>query len=106
MKHLIAVVSLSTLFSMAAFALLVTADRQLGMPLPYSIPWSFTAISVFVPLVFAIANAVRLHRPVIVKVAPPQPSPRLAASPAARRRAEGVVLLDMSSANKPRGRAA
>jgi hypothetical protein len=108
MKRLVAVVALSTLFSLAAFAVLVTADRQLRVPLPYSIPWSLTAVSVVAPLMFAIANAVRMRRPVVIKVKPvaPPPAPRAIDSPAARRRAQGVVLLDFSSAKKVRERAA
>ena len=107
MKRLIAVATLCTLFSVSAFAVLVSADRRLGVPLPYSIPWAFAVVSAVAPIVFAIANAVRMRRPVIVKVTPVTPrSAEGLPDPAVPRRAEGVVLLDFSSAKKLRERAA
>jgi hypothetical protein len=108
MKHHVAIVAVCALLSMAAFAVLVTADRQLGLPLPYTIPWSFTTVSIIAPAVFAIANAVRLRRPVVVKPTPARSRSAHRASdtlsPAAR--AEGVVLLDFSTARQPQGHAA
>ena len=99
MKRFFAVVALCVLFSIAAFAVLVTADRQLGWPLPYSIPLSFTIVSIVAPAVYAVANAVRRWRPVVIKATPasPPPAPRLSDTATARRRIEGVVLLDFSN---------
>jgi hypothetical protein len=108
MKRHLAVVAVCALLSIAAFAVLVTADRQLGLPLPYSIPWSFTTVSIIAPAVFAIANAVRLRRPVVVKPTPVRSRsaqhPADTLSPATR--AEGVVLLDFSNARKRQEQAA
>ena len=113
MKRLTAVVGLCSLFSIASFVVLVAADRQLGMPLPYSIPLSFTIVSILAPAMFAVANVVRMRRPVVIALAPVTP-PRAAAAPsnartepaAPRRPAEGVVLLDFSTARTIAGRAA
>jgi hypothetical protein len=113
MKRLVAIAGFCSLFSAAAFAVLVAADRQLGLPLPYSIPLSFATISIVAPALFAVANAVRRRRPIVIKVAPvarrraptgtgsvrPEPAP-------VRRPAEGVVLLDFSKATATTGRAA
>jgi hypothetical protein len=113
MKRLTAVVGLCSLFSIASFAVLVAADRQLGLPLPYSIPLSFTTISILAPAMFAVANAVRLRRPFVITVAPVTPV-RATAAPSnpgrdaavPRRPAEGVVLLDFSKPRAVAGRAA
>ena len=106
MKHLVLVFTLCCLFSVAAFGMLVAADRQLGLPLPFSIPLSFTAASIVAPALFALANAVRLRRPVILKAAA-APSPITQPhTAAARRAAEGVVILDFSTAKKFREQAA
>jgi hypothetical protein len=108
MKHFTAVVALSALLSVAAFGVLVTADRRLGLSLPYSIPLSFIVVSIVAPALFALANAVRLRRPVIIKVKPvaPRPAQGVADASVAGRAAQGVVLLDFSNAQKLRERAA
>lgn len=106
MKRLVAVVALSSLLSISAFAVLVTADRQLGLPLPYTIPWSFTVVSIVAPAAFAIANAVRMRRPIIIHRTPVVSAATSSLPAAARRTAEGVVLLDFSDAGKLRERAA
>ena len=99
MKHLVAVVALCSTLSIAAFVVLVAADRQLGLALPYSIPVSFTAVSILAPALFAIANAMRLRRPLVISLPPAAPRERAGT-------AEGVVLLDFSQAGTLRGRAA
>lgn len=108
MKHFTAVVALSALFSMSAFAVLVTADRQLGFALPYTIPFSFTVVSIVAPAVFAVANAIRMRRPIIINRTPvvAAPAPGLTDAPPARRTAEGLVLLDFSKAKNLQERAA
>ena len=108
MKRLIAVATLCAVFSASAFAVLIAADRRLGVPLPYSIPWAFTVVSMVAPIVFAIANAVRMRRPIILKVTPvvQRPAAGVPDSPAAHRPAEGLVLLDFSAAKRMQGRAA
>ena len=107
MKQLVTVFAICAVFSVAAFGVLVTADRRLGLPLPYSIPFSFTVVSLGAPVLFAIANAIRLRRPVMVK---PAPIIRRASQPlegaAPIRRVQGVVLLDFSGAGKLTERAA
>jgi hypothetical protein len=108
MKRHVAIVAVCALLSIAAFAVLVTADRQLGLPLPYTIPWSFTTVSIVAPALFAIANAIRLRRPVVVKPTPVRSRAARGASdvlPPANR-AEGVVLLDFSNARKRQEQAA
>ena len=102
MKQFVAVGALCATFSVSAFAVLVTVDRQLGLPLPYSVSMSLGVVSIAAPLMFAIANAVRVRRPVVIRAtpAPPRPAPRIADTPAARRRAQGFVLLDCSTAKK------
>jgi hypothetical protein len=107
MKRLVAVVALSSLLSVSAFAVLATADRQLGLPLPYSIPWSFTVVSIVAPAVFAIANAIRMRRPIVIHRTPVVSAvPGAMPEATARRTAEGLVLLDFSDARKLRERAA
>ena len=107
MKRLVAVVALSALLSIAAFAVLVTADRQLGLPLPYTIPTSFTVVSVLAPAMFAIANAIRMRRPIIINRTPVVSAPaRVLPDAPARRTAEGLILLDFSTAKNARERAA
>jgi hypothetical protein len=104
MKRFAAIVSLSTLLCIAAFVVLVIADRQLGLPLPYSIPISFAVVSMAAPAAFAVANAIRLRRPVIIATGP---TPRRAHETAmACRHAEGVVLLDLSKRDTLQERAA
>jgi hypothetical protein len=108
MKRFFAVVALCALFSIAAFAVLVTADRQIGLALPYSIPLSFTIVTIVAPAVYAVASAVRRWRPVVIKAKPmpPPPAPRLSNAATVHRRIEGVVLLDFSNAVSLHGRAA
>jgi hypothetical protein len=108
MKRFVAIVTLCALLSIGAFGALITADRQLGLPLPYSIPLSFTVVSILAPMLFAVANAVRLRRPVMIKAAPVvvRTTRRAADNPAVRRPAEGVVLLDFSNARRTREEAA
>ena len=109
MKRCVAVVALCSAFSAASFIVLVTADRQLGLPLPYSIPLAFTTVSILAPALFAVANAVRIRRPLVVKVAAVAPrtasgavSNAGATGAVVRRPAEGVVLLDFSKATAAR----
>ena len=109
MKRCVAIATLCALFSLSAFAVLVAADRQLQLPLPYSIPLAFTVVTVAAPIVFAIANAVRMRRPIIIKTTPVverKAAPGLPDQAAMPRPAEGVVLLDFSSAKTLQGRAA
>lgn len=109
MKRCVAIFTLCSLFSLSAFAVLIAADRRLGLPLPYSVPLAFTVVSIAAPIVFAIANAVRMRRPIILKVTPVVQRPAAAGlpeAPAAHRPAEGLVLLDFSQSNKLQGRAA
>lgn len=107
MKRFVAVAALCAVFSIAAFAVLVTADRQFGLPLPYSIPVSFAIVSIVAPAVYAVASAVRRWRPVAIKAKPvlPPPAPRLTDAARARR-VEGVVLLDFSHARRMQEQAA
>ena len=101
MKQFAAVGALCAVFSVSAFAVLVTVDRGLGLPLPYSVSVSLGAVSIVAPMMFAIANAVRLRRPVIIRqTPPPRPAPRLSVASIRRPRAEGVVLLDFSNAKQ------
>jgi hypothetical protein len=108
MKRFVAVAALCAMFSIAAFAVLVTADRQFGLPLPYSIPVSFAIVSIVAPAVYAVANALRRWRPVAFKARPvaPPPASRLRDAATARRRVEGVVLLDFSNARRMQEQAA
>ena len=109
MKRFVAVVGLCSAFSAGSFVVLVAADRQLGLPLPYSIPVSFVTVSILAPALFALANALRRRRPLVLAVAPAAPRGAVAArgagAPAQRpaaRAAEGVVLLDFSKAKVAR----
>ena len=108
MKRLIVIFTLCCMLSAGAFAVLLAADRQLGMPLPYSIPLSFTVATIIAPILFALANAIRLRRPVIIQAAAtPASRPQHAGDTSpVRRPAEGVVLLDVSTARKLREQAA
>jgi hypothetical protein len=106
MKRFSAVVALSALFSVAAFAVLVAADRQFGVPLPYSIPLSFTIVSIVAPAAFALANAVRRRLPARVIPVTPRPAVGFTAPVKERRQAEGVVLLDLSNARTLKEQAA
>ena len=109
MRRCVAITTLCALFSLSAFAVLLAGDRQLGLPLPYSIPLAFTVVSVMAPLVFAVANAVRMRRPILIKPIPVverRAAPGLPDARAVHRPAEGVVLLDFSSAKTLQGRAA
>lgn len=103
MKLVLSVITAFSVLSVAAFAVLMAADRRLGVPLPYSISVSFTAVSLVVPALVAIGQFARARRPIVVKVtpvAPPASNGRTAATtrPVTRPRSvEGVVLLDLSS---------
>ena len=106
MKRLIVFFSLCTVLSVCAFAVLLAADRQLDVPLPFSIPLSFTIVSILAPAAFAAANAVQMRRPVIVAATPPPRPQKPAIEHAGGRTAEGVVLLDFSAARRLKDRAA
>jgi hypothetical protein len=102
MKWLMSVLVVFTLLSAAAFAVLIIADRLLGVPLPYSIPLSFAAVSVCAPLLVALAHALRRRRPIVVqppvtRTAPLKPGHLATIARSRPRQAQGVVLLDLSS---------
>jgi hypothetical protein len=104
MKRIAAIWFVSTLLSVCAFAVLLVEDRHLGVPLPYSLPLAFAVVLAIpvTPLLFSrklrrmskkLLAQPRVRRPAI------QPAP-VAAVQRPRRPAEGVVLLDFSSARR------
>jgi hypothetical protein len=105
MKHLIAVVAFFTLLSIAAFGVLIAADRELGVALPYSIPLAFAVPAALAPAFAALAHAMRRRRPIVMQMAPPRPAPTASPTPRPRaaavarggHQAQGVVLLDLST---------
>ena len=105
MKRVVIAWILCTVLSLGSFALLVLADRRLGVMLPFSLPLAFAGVSALAPGLFALFEALRARRPVVVYQAPPreipvernrEPSP-LPADRRRRRMAQGLVLLDCSS---------
>lgn len=104
MKRIAAIWLLSVLLSLSAFAVLLLEDRRLGVPLPYSLPLAFAVVLAIpvTPLLFSrkvrrmskkLLAQPRARRPAI------QPAPAVRA-PRPRRPAEGVVLLDFSTARR------
>jgi hypothetical protein len=105
MKRVIVAWILCTVLSLGSFALLVLADRRLGVMLPFSLPLAFAGVSALAPALFALFESLRARRPIVVREAPPrevpaerdrEPAP-LTAGRRRRRTAQGVVLLDFSS---------
>lgn len=110
MKRLIVFWTCCSLLSLAAFAVLLYEDRRLGVPLPYSVPLAFAAIVALpgTPMIFsrkvrALSRTLRARLRVPVEPVQPPASTRATRRPKA---AEGVVLLDFSSAAGSRHRAA
>jgi hypothetical protein len=106
MKRLVIAWMLCTVLSAGSFAVLVVADRRLGVALPFSLPLAFAAMSALAPGLFALFEALRARRPIVVRdtpvreVAPPKRNDSVAPVASARRsarRAQGLVLLDCSS---------
>jgi hypothetical protein len=103
MKLVLSAITVFAMLSTTAFAVLMAADRRLGVPLPYSISFSFAVVSLLVPGAVALSHLARARRPIVVKLTPVA-SPGSNARPAATtprvapsRPVQGVVLLDMSS---------
>jgi hypothetical protein len=108
MKRLVVLWMLCTILSAGSFAVLVVADRRLGVALPFSLPIAFAAMSALAPGLFALFEALRARRPIVVREAPvvvrevaapsrEKPTPSSAAERRRGRRAQGLVLLDCSS---------
>jgi hypothetical protein len=104
MKFLSVVWSLSTVLALGSFGVLLLQDRRLGVPLPYSVGIAFTAMAVLVPALFGLYERLRAKRPIRVRADAPTTA---ATRPASRpRTAEGLVLLDFSTASSTRENAA
>ena len=110
MKRLVVLWMLCTVLSAGSFAVLIVADRRLGVALPFSLPIAFAAMSALAPGLFALFEALRARRPIVVRDTPVREvvaaKPKDAAAPVANgrrsarrtaRRAQGLVLLDCSS---------
>lgn len=110
MKSIIGALLICLLLCLGSFAALVLADQRLGVPLPYSVPIAFGSMLVIGPALFLIGNAIRRARPIYVKVTPivraTVAGEQIVGARPAPRRADGVVLLDFSKADRFRGHAA
>jgi hypothetical protein len=104
MKRFAAIWILSSTFALCAFAVLLVEDRQLGVPLPYSLPIAFAVVLAIpvTPLLFSRKIRTRSKRLLAQQRvrAQPLPPPAPATVRPRRRQAEGVVLLDFSSARR------
>jgi hypothetical protein len=111
MKPVVVVLLVCSTLSCGSFGVLLLQDRQLGVPLPYSVPLAFASMLVVAPAFLAAFERLRARRPIRIETPPPKP-PRVshaegAPAPAQRRPAlEGVVLLDFSTARRRGERAA
>jgi hypothetical protein len=100
MKRVLAFCAVCSLLSMGAFFLLVLEDRRLGIALPYSVPLAFAGMLLLTPVLHVLAKRVPARvAPVTERTAAPVlfervPHPR-------RRPAQGIVLLDLSTAAAP-----
>jgi hypothetical protein len=104
MKRLIVFWMCCSLVSLASFAVLLYEDRRLGVPLPYSVGLAFATIVALpgTPLIFwADLRAIprRLMARLRARMGPTRATSR-------RNAAEGVVLLDFSTAAGFKDRAA
>ena len=110
MKRIAVIWFLSTLLSLCAFAVLLVEDRHLGVPLPYSLPLAFAVVLAVpvTPLMFS-RKLRRMSKKLLaqprVRRRAIRPAPA-ATVPRPRRPAEGVVLLDYSSARRYKADAA
>lgn len=93
MKRFTAIWIICMIVSIGSFAALVAEDRQLGVPLPYSVPLAFAALQIVAGGLLALSERLRANRPVVVRVVERR----------ARKRRDGYVnaggsvLLDVST---------
>ena len=106
MKRLIAFCATCATLTSGSFVVLMVEDRRLGVPLPFSVPIAFIAMLAAGPVLLALVDILRARRPANVQTSAPRLRP--VAIPPSRRPsgAEGVVLLDLSTSERPRERAA
>lgn len=97
MKRIAIVWGFCALLLCGSFAVLIVEDRQLGVPLPYSVPLAFAGTLLIASALFLAAQLIVARRPVrIVEPAPASPATPRARADVPRSAPEGVVLLDLS----------
>lgn len=105
MKRLLIALTVCAALSCGSFAMLLLQDRQLGVPLPYSLPLALASMLVLGPALLMCVEKLRARRPIRIEAPPPL---RVEPAPSQQRRApvQGVVLLDFSTARARTERAA